>query len=396
MSMDFCMFTAPQRGRKCRMQTDPRRGLPSASSAEANILCPARHQMQEGIPSESNEYSESGDLVHKALAGDKDAEASLSDEQAECFNKAKATEAAMLEEWRNGTPKGKIECKRETRLWGHKNPIDPLSNLVCSGQFDVLYIDTSTSRALLSDYKSLFGEHTESPKNIQLRWLSALAWEHYDVMEVSAFINQPNAKGIKSGSLPEVVVYNAPDLLRAHGNMVVEALEMVNAENPVVTPGEKQCKYCRAASRCLALQGIVRPLIEQREHAELVIQSMNGGQLSTFLDRLKLAEPIFDMAKKEAKARLKKDPNSIPGYKLGTPRTSRYIEDVPAAIKALCDSGIMTTKDIECCMSISVPDVEKRAKAILQGTKKEVDAKVSAVIGHLIQKNVGEAPIERE
>ena len=186
---------------------DPRRGLTSASSAEADFLCPGRWYAQRGLPDESGEYAATGTRIHAAMEGKV---ISLSDDEAETMDRAREIEFRTVQRWLDTDSDTVPAPVRERRLWTYDSSLQPLH----SGQIDAYWIEAER-RGLIEEIKSLFGDIAEAPSNLQLRDQAALLWEQEGVTEVTVFVNQPRITG-----KPVLVTYNQEELAQAHREML--------------------------------------------------------------------------------------------------------------------------------------------------------------------------------
>jgi Protein of unknown function (DUF2800) len=208
----------------------------SASNAAYDLACPGRHQAQRGIAETKSADAESGRAVHEALKrGDN---AGLSLDQADIADSCRDIEAKLVAQFFG--PTTKVAVFRERRFWGHlTTPVIAHH----SGQADVVYV--AGVRAMIFDYKTLAGDTTESPSNMQLRDLACLVkGELVVVKEVAVGIIQPLVTHSPAG-----VLYGAADLARAEKEMWDR---VVASNHPLAqrVAGEAQCKFCLAKRSC--------------------------------------------------------------------------------------------------------------------------------------------------
>lgn len=275
---------------------DERRGFPSASNAEADELCPGRHLAQAAMPEIKGKFSDFGTAVHLALSG-KPAE--LDSQQQDVFEAAKDVEQRVFSEWVNKDRSGCIGPIRERRIWAVGD--------TGSGQLDAYWIQDD--RALIEDFKSLWGDISDSPTNMQLRDCAALLWKHYgDIKEITVFKNQPRIT-----RTPTLCVYQAEDLELSYKLMVERHGRSLTPGQPLIA-GEKQCRYCKALAICPAANREVNTLVEV--HGSSAVTDLTAEKLSASLDKISLVENICDALRAEAKRRLEQDATSLPGWKL--------------------------------------------------------------------------------
>lgn len=354
---------------------DPRRGLTSASSAEADFLCPGRWYAQRGLPDEAGEYAAAGTRVHAAMEGQS---VRLSDDEAETVERAKEIEFRMVQEWL-GTDADTIPAPiRERRIWTHDADLQPLH----SGQIDAYWIDAD-NRGLIEEIKSLFGDIEESARNLQLRDQAALLWEREGVSEVTVFVNQPRVTG-----KPVPVTYTQEDLALAHREMLARVYRSQSPGQPR-KPGEKQCAYCRAKLVCPEATATVTALapIETRGEIELpdllrllevagaatkVIESVKcraKGLIERAIDQIGLGMPSATLEEKLAElARLGIDP--VPGWTLEAGDQKRKVTKTSAAFQAIVGllpldlQAEMRAAFLDRCVTVKVSEFETAYRKI--------------------------------
>lgn len=278
--------------------SDPRKNLPSASSAEADSLCPGRFMAQEGLPDDKSEDAASGDRVHLAFRGQP---VELSEFEKETVDRGKEIENQMLTSWLESETQ-QFEEVREERLFAH----DPVTLApICSGQADAFWM--LGNRALLEDLKSLYGDIPEAPLNMQLRDLAVLIHVNYGIDEVLAFINQPRVT-----NKPVLVRYGFEDLKRAHAEMIARVKRSVTPGQPRVA-GPKQCHHCRANASCPEAMALVRQVSRADN---LKWDAITSEEKLDLYDACKAAEKIIESIQRKIKDDLKFNPEAIPGLKL--------------------------------------------------------------------------------
>lgn len=282
--------------------TDPRKGLPSASSFPRYALCPGSFLLeQQAPPEEPSEDAISGTRIHQALAGM--APNDLTPEEADQVEICRELTSDAFDSVLGGHPD---KIMREERLWSHGEDFEPLY----SGQCDVLA--WRDDKAILIDYKT--GRDPVQPEESwQLRALIALAYENNilpDLQHVTAAIIQP-------WSSPQVrfVRYSYQESAES----AIAAQHLARAvQNPVLPriPSEAACKYCRAKSICPETQALVTRM------ALTVLPDHRQGEildpltLASLLDRCSQAERVIAGIRSRAKHMLAEDPQSVPGWQL--------------------------------------------------------------------------------
>ena len=243
--------------------SDIRLGRPSASSLERISLCPGSHAMESQVPRKPTADSEFGESGHSLAALYFRLMRTNMDWPA--FNAEHVSKTAncdihiatvvgqfidmarqIFQTWTGeiaaeyeGTSEGITVLVEERIVW-----LDENWQPVTTGQPDVVFI--WGRHALVLDLKSLYGEQTEDPRNLQLRGYAVLVKGKYGCTEITVKIAQPRVSRD-----PQACVYHADELVAATEELAgyVRAAMLPNA--PII-PGDKQCRLCRARSFCRA------------------------------------------------------------------------------------------------------------------------------------------------
>ena len=291
---------------------DPRRGLPSASNAQADSLCPGRHLAHQATMSNlvlvKNGDSEFGDAVHAAMANPALA-AGLTQQRRAVYDKAKQFEDDMLTAWGWGSG---AACIREARLWMHTRPVGCGGKEASSGQVDALWISQDGKHALIGDLKSLYGDVTPADKNMQLRDLAALVWHNWtSIDDVTVYINQPGRPS------KVAAVYDRAALLKSGQELLNRAEASMTLGAPRKA-GTAQCRHCAAKQTCpeavAKLKSLpqptraVRKLADAHANATTIVlgmsPTMSNAQLEQLAEDAVFAEIMADAIKAEVRRRL--------------------------------------------------------------------------------------------
>lgn len=264
---------------------DERRGLPSCSSLERYALCPGSWRAEQGCPRVMSEDADSGTRVHAYLAGRTDIQ--LTEDEMVCADACRRLASDLIANTFGTTVQPAVY---EQRLWLHDHSLER----VLSGMIDVLVIENN--RGLVIDYKTGRTEVTEAVGNYQLRGYAVLAQDYHGLDEVTVAIIQPWVS-------PQVSVcrYTSDDLRAAREELFI-ILNAINASDAQRIPGEKQCRYCVARSRCPEAIQYACQLPDVRDPIGLA--ELPADVLSQVLDRCSLAENIIDAVRDEARKRL--------------------------------------------------------------------------------------------
>lgn len=275
------------------VNTDIRRGLPSASSAVRYALCPGSFLLEKRMPYDlPSEAAASGTRIHEAISGKVPIE--LDDNEREIYDRCVAQEVEVRRTAGFNAPDYTF---REERMWMSDENGTPL----WSGEPDALFI-TGTS-GLVLDYKTGRGDVWEASVNLQLRALAVLAVENYSLTEITVAIIQPLA------GKPTIARYTFSDLLVAVAE-VSEVMARIKEPNQPRTPSEDACKYCRAKAICPEAQQAVAVIVSTQESAIIDPQ-----ELGRFLELAPVALKVIEARKDQAKSFIEAG-GVIPGWKL--------------------------------------------------------------------------------
>jgi len=287
---------------------DPRRGATSASNAAADAACPGRHLAQRGMPERVSQDSESGRAVHEALSGK---EVKLTPEQIETKEACQRIEEKVVGQF-FGTESGRMVPKvfREERFWV-QIPVVGGNSVICehSGQPDVVM--RAGPKALIIEYKTLFGDVPESPENLQLRDQAVLARGKLLVKEIGVVVIQPHVT-----HQPVLCMYDEGAITRAAQEMFARVVAS-NNPNSQRHPGEQQCKFCLAKRNCAPYQawagGMVPGMLSV---LDVPVALWTPEQRGQFCEMRATAQRWLDECVDACKDELEKDPEAVAGWKL--------------------------------------------------------------------------------
>jgi len=324
---------------------DPRGGWSSASNAQSDLLCPGRHLAQKGIPETPGQYAETGSRIDKAL--EKGDPAGLTLEETETFDACQSIEALKASEY-FGADLPKAKVFRKTRYWVRFPVGDNHAVLKHSGETDVVY--RYGGKAMICDYKALWGDVAESPANLQLRDYAVLVRGHLVLVDqVAVCIIQPRVS-----RNPEVCVYQKADLDRAAAELYERVVKSNDPKSPRVA-GQPQCQYCRAKSLCVEYSkwtaNLLPVVVEPARQAALFQVAMANwtpDQWALAADILAPAGKRLDEIKEAIKARLEADGASVRGWTLAPGSKRETITDPQAVYDRLAALGGTLEKYMKC------------------------------------------------
>lgn len=346
---------------------DERCGWQSASNAEADNLCAGRHLAQRGIADETSADAASGNKIHEWLADPASVKLPvLTGDEEQTFDLCRKIEEEILDQV---FPKTfNIPCHRENRLW------TDVDGLKYSGKPDAVYVCGLIG--LILDYKTGRNEVAKASSNLQLRDLAVLASETYSLKKVFVAVIQPWVT-----MTPQVCEYDLKDLVIARSQMESRIIAS-NAPDAKRTPGEKQCRYCRAKAQCpeaheLALMPAMTAMPEGITPAAIAA-TLTADNLAAFLDRATFAENVIDACRTEAKRRLTEG-ESVPGYALKEGSKRESITDANTCWTRACSRGV-TVEQFMGSVTIAKGKLKDAVKNATGFKGKTLDADVALIL----------------
>jgi len=296
-------------------QTEERKNQTSASNAAADLLCPGRHLAQRGCPDEKSEYAETGSRIHAALAArsgeNNPALPDLTLEEREVFDACREIEKKMVGQF-FGTEHPPMKVFREERYWGKSPPAaSDGTRFKHSAKPDVIFV--AGTRALIAEYKVLFGDVPESERNLQLRDQVVLVHGSFAGLrqEIGAVVIQPHIT-----HNPQICLYTTPDIQRAASEMWARVAQSNDPHSPRV-PGDPQCKFCRAKTRCAEYQRWAGAMVPNMASLlDVTVEAWTPEQRTTFCNQASIAQKWLDDCIAAMKKGLTTDESFIPGYRL--------------------------------------------------------------------------------
>jgi hypothetical protein len=316
------------------IQDDERAGLPSGSTFDRLLKCPASHLLAQRaralgqVAHDTSPESERGTLIHKAY--EMQSADGLSASDAADYEAIMAQREEITAQWLNGKPVKRIA---EERLWLHRG-LRP----VFSGKVDEVLIQGS--RALLFDLKTGRGQVDEPSANIQLRLYSMLVRVRWPELEsvMSAILSPHFSYAPHTFNAIEL------DAIRSETLHMLATLDFESA--PVV--GE-HCRWCAASLICPA---------RRQEAGQLAVRAVElptGTDAARLLETVARVEAVCDEIKTHYKAQLEADPTCVPGWRLQS-SVRRWIPYPQQALERLIEQ--FSVSEFLECASIKVADLE--------------------------------------
>lgn len=211
---------------------------------------------------------------------------------------------------------------------------------------------------IVIDWKLGFIDQGEADDHDQTQAYAAAAAETFNAKEVLVWLVQPRApkEHRRTGA-----TYDA-DTLRANRAWTVAVLNRSRSATPQLHAGYSQCVYCKALHRCPEAK---RYIMDAQEALSTIGAPLDGPGFADLIDAAKLAEKFADTGKDMGKAHIMAG-NHVPGWKLGTPRATRSVVDIPAALAELEAAGIKATDLAQAdALSIKVSNLPDAAEAVI-------------------------------
>lgn len=320
----------------------------TASGSHRWLACPPSVKLEQQFPDTTSEAAREGTLAHE-MCEIKARQKLFSKGEAGYIAKAAATRelnklrkddlyADEMEEHTDSYAEDldllvlkfteKPHIALETRL--------DLSDWIPDGFGTADCIMIGGDKLLVADFKYGKGVKVEADNNPQMQLYALGAWKKfsliYNIQNVSMVILQPR---LSAG--PSVWEEPIEDLIH-FGEYVKERAQLAADGGGEFSPGEEQCRFCRARQQCRA----------RADYNVRMAFSGVAGQLPPLITNAEVGEYL---AKGEDVAKWLKDlqeyalgaclsGEDIPGYKAVEGRGSRDWTDQEAAFKALQASGI--------------------------------------------------------
>ena len=176
------------------------------------------------------------------------------------------------------------------------------------------------SEIIVVDLKYGMGVKVDADENPQLMLYALGALNEYDVLgdfdTVTMVIHQPRLNHVSEYSIPV-------SELHTFGDQVRQAADRVRWHNDVLTPGEKQCRFCKAKAVCPALRAdmveVVSGVADLSDFADLVTQDVTSETSDNYLpvamSKVEMVEQWCKAIRAETERRLLAG-QPVTGYKL--------------------------------------------------------------------------------
>lgn len=364
---------------------DEREGLPSASGIEQMKLCPGSWNYQKMFPSsggsDANEGTIRHDLIEQVIRGDITLDSIEDDQQHECTRRA--LDLLELVEAEAGVSNHSNQWL-EKRLWLNQN-----ENKVYSAKYDLLR-QYEGGIYLLVDWKTLYGDHTPAPDNIQLLAQALAVYRNSEGM-TKMYCSLVEPFPSPSFSLVEY----STERLEQLGNLVTNIVAEANKGTAEKVVGLKQCKFCNGLAHCEDVESKLKTAMIPRPVSCLP----EPPSLSKTLELALLAEKWASAVKTRAKERLGKG-EEVEGWKLRSSGKVKSISDANLCAERIMDTNLLQWEDLLNTTSISISKLikvwmEKRNESGATLNRKDAVAELEQILeGIITEKPKAEALVK--
>lgn len=353
---------------------DVRRGATSASNAESDSRCPARHLAQKGIPVPAkSKDSAFGTIIHKALsAEDHGLAVTLPVTERSVFDACRKIEKSLVLEY-FGDAGVKVIRENEagtTRLWA-RIPDGNGGYFEHSAQPDVIY--TSGKRALIIEYKCLAGDVPVASENLQLRDQAVLfRGNNPHVETVRTVVVQPL---VTHSPIPCDYTYDQLD--RSEADMFARVRASNNPQSPRIA-GEAQCQYCLAKTRCAAYSQFAGSMVPGMLNIlDVPVEDWTIEQCAIFLAKEKVASKWLAISKDVILARMQAG-EVIPGFSVKEGAKKETIIDPQKVFDKFTLLG-GTVQQFMQCIAVGKTKLKEQLAKVTGAKGKNLDEAVKSV-----------------
>lgn len=225
------------------------------------------------------------------------------------------------------------------------------------GHADLLVVGQELTIADLKWGEGVYVDHVDNP---QLRIYALGALLEYDQKHQFDRVNVVICQPRYAGAQPvRRIVISTAELWRWAVEDLLPALRATEAREPRYEAGE-HCRFCPARPTCPALREYAMAQAQsQFQPIPLPASTLGNADLARVLDRAVTVESWIRAVRDEALERAQRG-ETIPGYILGTGRTTREWTDPPVAAATLMDTYGWDEAEIFETTLRSPAQVEKR------------------------------------
>lgn len=213
---------------------------------------------------------------------------------------------------------------------------------------------------LVADWKFTFMDQGDATEHDQLQAYAAAAALTFQTPEVIVALVAPRAERANRITLAK---FDA-DTLRDNAAWTRAVVARAQAADPELCPSYGACLYCRALTTCPAAKDYI---VNASEALAVLGKPSTPDDLGALADAAKLAEKFAENGKDIVKAELIAGKPAT-GWKLGAPRATRAVVDVPAALGELEAAGITPAQLADAgALTIKVGELPDAAASVIAG-----------------------------
>ena len=345
----------------------------SPSGAHRWMACPGSVNLEAPFPDTSSVYAAEGTVAHDVAAQcliDSRDPASFIGDVMEVDGFTFTVDKAMADYVADYVKLVRDLAKGKTLYAESKVPIGHLTGEEgATGTSDAVIIDVAERNLSIVDLKYGMGVTVEANDNPQLMMYALGALEMYNILcdfdTVSMYIHMPRLNYVAECHI------STEELLK-FGATVWQAASRTRSEVTYTTPGEKQCRFCKAKATCPALRTAMAEIVDGTsaatidEFADLVpeVPNMETGDnyLSIAMSKVGLIEDWCKGVRAEVERRLLAG-QKVDGFKLVEGRRGNRKWSDEAEVEALLKSFRMRQDEMYDMSLISPTKAEKMFKS---------------------------------
>jgi RecB family exonuclease len=350
---------------------DERAGVPSASGAEALMLCAGKWRMERncGIPTETSAVANRGTAIHLAI--ESGTTEGLGSEESEEARKLALAESDAVTAWLEEIGQDAVEqTLREERLWMTNGEVK-----VFSGKPDAIH--KAGDSLLVVDYKTGWNPYDPAETNVQLACNALLAARHFGVKSVRVVLIQARF-GTSQADHDE-------DSLNQIERRIRGMLLRINDAESELRAGEKQCRYCRAFGVC--------PAVREQTLDAMQSRTLSVVPTGTELRAYAIIEKLIGERRRLAKLAMSKGVE-IDGWALANGRRTVKVTNPSEAFARV--APVIEPEAFAACCDVSVPKVAELYAKSTGLARKAARQNLERLWDGLITENVGEPVLKQQ
>jgi hypothetical protein len=213
---------------------------------------------------------------------------------------------------------------------------------------------------LVIDWKFTFMDQGDATDHDQLQAYATAAASTFKAQEVIVYLIAPRAD---KASRVTSATFDA-DTLRDNATWTRAVVARATAERPELRASYDACIYCRALTTCPAAR---KCIMDAQEALAVLGTPTTADDLGELASAAKLAEKFAEAGKELVRSEMIAG-KAATGWKLGSPRATRAVVDVPAALAELEAAGIKPADLAQAgALTIKVGDLPDAAEAVIAG-----------------------------